>query len=455
MTATMGVASTLAPAPVSGPAFVVELDFAGQVAPAQRRNDIASPVAIDDHLYVVNQRDASISIRQSDGSFTEVVSSTTLPTGVTQPTTAGLPTSGIVNIAGQGDKAYVTYYSSTIPDGFSAADPLPVDERYPTTAPRYELIYSYDRGADGSLSDPTPLKAFEASTNGHQSGGMLVLPDGDLLYARGDHLRPTFDGLSAPQELDTSVSKLLLIDPDTGSSEIVGQGLRNVQRLTYADEARTQIAFADIGWQVAEEINQVSVSDRLDTSTVENFGWGRNADGNAREGTFYVNSGPESEAMAIGEAPVDEAGFIQPFAQFGREDRPGFFAVSGPVASTESFDAIGLLFGDLASGDLFATAAGATGTNNEVFSVLVRAPDGTLTTISELFDISRDDPRFFNFADNSAGVLFERSGTIFRITEVGQISPVPLPASGLLFAVLMGMGGVYSRSRKSRKARSV
>ena len=449
--ATLSAASTLEPAPVIDSPFLIQLNFEGQVATAGGSNDIASPVAIEDQLYIVNQREAQISIRQSDGSLTAAID--TLPDGVTQPNTAGLPTSGIVNIAGQGDKAYVAYYSTTLPPGFGPADPLPADDRYPTQGPRFELIYAYDRADDGSLSGATPLSAFEASTNGHQSGGMLVLPNGDLLYARGDHLRPTFNGLTAPQDTDTSVAKLLLIDPDTGGTEIVGQGLRNVQRLTYTDDTQSQIAFSDIGWQVAEEINLVSVAELLDDAVIENFGWGQNADGFAREGTFYVNDGPEPDAVAIGVAPDDEAGFIQPFAEFGREDRPGFFAVTGPVASSESFDTIGLLFGDLASGDLFATAAGATGTGNDVFNVMVLGADGNPTTVSDFLGTGRDDPRFFNFADNSAGVLFERSGSIFSISQVTQIAPVPLPASGWLFAFALGLAGGVSRLRKGGKSR--
>jgi hypothetical protein len=441
-------AATLVPAAVLPSSFLIELEFEAQVATAGSANNINSPVSIGDDLYVVNERNSTLSVRKADGSTVQLLDETTLPTGVTRP-----QNTGILNIAGEGDKAYVAFYSSTLPTAFGTPDALPTDPRYPAAVPRFELIYAYDRAADGSLINPAPLKAFEASTNGHRSAGMLVMPDGSLLYARGDNLRPEFDGLSAPQELGSSVSKLVLIDTDTGASEIVGQGLRNVQRLTYTDETKTQIAFADIGWQVAEEINQVSVADLVDTSIVENFGWGRNADGNAREGTFYVNEGPEAVAMAIGEAPLNEAGFVQPFAQFGREDRTGFFAVSGPVASSVSFDAIGFLFADLASGDLFATAAGATGTGNDVFSVMVKGTDGLPTTISDYFGLGtqRDDPRFFNFADNSAGVLFEKSGAIYRINEVSAITAVPLPASGLLLATMLAFGGIASRSRKQRR----
>jgi hypothetical protein len=92
---------------------------------------------------------------------------------------------------------------------------------------------------------------------------------------------------------------------------------------------------------VAEEINAFPLAALLPGGTSQNGGWGRNGtDGNAREGTFYV----DVNGLAVGSAPVPEAGFVQPIAQFGRE-RAEFVAVTGVVTSAASFSRIRYLFG--------------------------------------------------------------------------------------------------------------
>ena len=133
------------------------------------------------------------------------------------------------------------------------------------------------------------------------------------------------------------------------------------------------VGFADIGGITAEEVNYVPLADLLDTSTIENFGWGRNPDGLAREGTFYIGPGVplvfSTEPPTEGVSPSPEPGFMQPLAQYGRNDPNGGFAVSGPVSSEESFNAITTLFGDLSKGIVYATTAPITDTNATVFRV--------------------------------------------------------------------------------------
>lgn len=312
----------------------------------------------------------------------------------------------------------------------------------------YDIVYSYDLAADGTLTNPTALTAFETVERGHLGGGMLVLPNGDLAYARGYQLGFNRDGLDAPQDETSPVSSIILIDPDTGATEIAATGLRNVQRLTYADDSQTRIAFADIGAVSAEEINVLAVADLVDTATVENFGWGRNSDGNAREGTFYINEGatavPGTVAEAIGEAPLGEAGFIQPYAQFGREDVPGFFAVTGPVWS-DQFTNIDLLFGDLVNGEIYATMPSTTDLLNDVFHVNLVDMFGEAVNLLDLSTTGRVDLRFFNFADGGAGLLLEQTGDLFRISEL-TVTPVPLPAGGLL--LLGGLAGFAALKRR-------
>lgn len=432
-------ASTLMPEAVRPSNLVVQLEEVAPVASRSFENDFNSPVAIGENLYVVNQN-GSISIETSSG-YSEVLSTANLPTGLT-PTTAA----PILNMAGSGNTVFVSFRSTTLPDGLDA-NALPVDPFY--NAGAYDIVYRYDRAADGSLSSPTPLAAFESVVRGHYGGGMLVLPDGSLAYARGDQLGFNVDGRAAPQDDTSTVGHLLLIDPDNGSVEVAASGIRNVQRLTFADEAQTRIAFADIGGVTAEEINVISVADLTDTSAVENYGWGRNADGNAREGTFYINEGagavPGTVAEAIGEAPSPEAGFVQPYAQFNREPGAGFFAVTGPVWSDVSFSEIDLLFGDLVTGELFATIDSTSDSLNDVFSVTLLDMLGNETSLLDVGNIGRVDLRFFNFADGGAGLLLELTGQVFRISEV-TLTPVPLPASGLLL-----LGSLLGLSRYRRR----
>jgi len=436
---TAAFSTSLLPEATLPSSLILQIEEVATVAPASGFNNYASPVAISGDLYVVDQNGRIL--RQNGNDFVEEIGAgSTIPIGVTLAAREG-----VMNIAGRDDSAFVTLRSTTLPDGFTAA-PLPDDPFYP--GGEFELVYRYDRAADGSLSNPVLLTAFESTTRLHTGGGMLVLPDGRVALARGDELQFNLDGLSAPQDNVSTVSRILLIDPDTGATEVAAQGVRNVQRLTYADAAETQIAFADIGAQTAEEINVISTADLGDTSTIENFGWGRNADGNAREGTFYIDDGALSgtePAVAIAVAPEGEAGFIQPYAQFGRDGVDGFFAVTGPLASDVSFSNIEFLFGDLVNGQLFATTGDLTGVLADVFRVGLQDTNGDPLSLLDLSPTVRVDPRFFNFADGSAGVFLESSGKIFRLTEI-DTAVVPLPAGGILLA-----SGIVLLGRRARR----
>ncbi|MFK7874923.1 MAG: M10 family metallopeptidase C-terminal domain-containing protein [Paracoccaceae bacterium] len=403
------------------------------------RPNFASPVVVQDDLYIVDQTGAILRLKDTDleGMFSIA---TDTPTGLTP-----IGASAILNMtAGPGNSVYIAFTSSTLPDGMSF-DPLPDSSNAPggtgetgstdlytaLGAPVFQVIYKFDHDPiDGTFSNPTALSAFEARDVGHQGGAMLALPDGDLVFARGDGLIFDRDGLSAPQTANNSMSKLLIIDQDTGAFEVAALGVRSSQQMSYLDTARTQIIFSDIGAATAEEINVISVADLRDVTTLENFGWGRAAgdidtpDGTAREGMFYVSDGATSgsgQAMAIARAPVNEPGFVQPTAQFGREDLP-FVAVSGPVASDISFSTITTLFGDLVSGEVYALKDPVAGTDLDVHAVALVDADFNPTTLLELNEqLSRVDARFFKFPDGSVGVLSEQSGSLFALTELRDV----------------------------------
>lgn len=388
--------------------MAVKLEQVAQLEPA----NFASPVAIGDDLYVIDQGGAIR--RMTEDALVQVFGPSNAPDGITLGSSTA-----VLNIAGKDTTLYAVFRSTTLPSG------VPVNQLPPGyDGGLYEVVYRYDRANDGSISDPKPITSFESTTTpgGHIGGGLLTLPDGMLVFARGDGTGFRADGLAAPQDNQQTVGKLVLIDPADGRIRVAASGLRNPQRITFIDSTKTTIAIGDIGASTAEEINLITVADLRDTSTVENFGWGRNRDGNAREGTFYINDGeasvPGTVATAIGLAQIPESGFVQPFAQFGREEAMGFFAVTGPVASETSFKNIGLLFGDLVAGRLFATLAGATGTLNDVFEVQAVDAQNDPLVLSDLNDGDRVDSRFFNFANGDAGLLLERTGVVYRVTEV-------------------------------------
>ena len=412
-------ADTIAPLPVSPSNLSIILTEAGQFA-SPGRNNFASPVAIGDDLYFVKQRGELL--RETPTGCDTLIDIDTRPEGIT-----GTERAVILNVAGTADHIFVAFTSDTLPDDLASAAPLPTGAEYAPDDVMYQVIVRYDRAAAGSLvanSDVT-LTAFEGGHQGHSGGGMLVLPNGDVAFARGDLLLPGSDGLTAPQDGTSWSSRLVLIDPVTGATEVAAQGIRNVQRLTFTDATQTEIAFVDIGGTVAEEVNVISVADLVDTTTIENFGWGRAGDGFAREGTFYINA----DGSVSADAPVPEAGFLQPYAQFGREDAT-WFAGTGPVASDVSFTSIDLLFGDLNTGRLLATMAPTGSSLNEVFEVNLVDENGVQYALSTLLDaagVTRADLRFFNFADGGAGVLLERTGRYYRISQ--YMAAVPLPAA--------------------------
>src|SRR6185295_14137832 len=137
------------------------------------------------------------------------------------------------------------------------------------------------------------------------------------------------------------------------------------------------------------------------------------ADGKAREGTFYIGAA----GLAVGSAPAFEAGFLQPIAQLGREGAT-LVAVTGPVESAVSFNKIRYLFGDLVSGSVYALTAGPTTDSQTVYRVTLVDNAKRVTTLQALASGGRPDPRFFNFADGTAGVLLEATGDFYRLTEV-------------------------------------
>ena len=436
-----GSASTLAPDPVlpGGPVF--EIEEIANALPADPGNNVAAPVVIDGAVHVVDQLGRIL--RQSGSGFAEVLgpSAGALPAGLSLTSSRA-----VLNVAdGPGNRVFVAFTSDTLPAGLTAS-PLPDTPTFDTVQPAYQIIYRFEQQSGGALTAPVPLTAFEYRPGFHEGGGMLELPGtGDVLFATGDNNQFDADGDVHPQDETSHLGKIFIIDGETGEVSLAAKGVRNVQRLTLVDDGQ-RVAFADIGAQTAEEINSIALARLLarlkDTAQVENFGWGRDplGDNTSREGTFLIGQTPNNAATAA--ATLDPA-FEWPDAQIGREGAP-FIAISGPVAS-EAFATITALFGDLPSGKLYATRAPWGSGPAEVFAVSLVETGGAPTSLFQIAGDARPDPRFFTFADGSAGVLLERTGSLYRLTEVTAV-PGPGAAVGLATALAL-FAGVGRRRR--------
>jgi len=258
---------------------------------------------------------------------------------------------------------------------------------------------------------------------------MLTLDNGKILFFTGDGIPFGSDGRASAQDDSSHLGKILLIDPVTKTFEVAAKGLRNPQHAEFVDSDNAHIAFMEIGGVTAEEINIVKVSDLLDTSVIENFGWGRNADGKAREGTIYIQPGVVATFGSPPhdpDAPAPEAGFIQPHAQFGRNFNGfvgGLNAVTGPVTSQASFVTLATLFAELNSGTMFGTLpADLTKTAVDVCYVdlvdLNNPGTDPVPSLNAFNGNARVDPRFFRYPDGSAGVLLENTGNYYRFLEM-------------------------------------
>lgn len=290
----------------------------------------------------------------------------------------------------------------------------------------YQIIYEF-KYKNGVLSNPKPIVAFETQSGpGHFGGAMELDPFGRIIYATGDNLPFGMEGRKAPQLDDNHVGKILIINPKTGNVKVAAKGVRNPQHFqkTYFPYG---IAFGDIGGVTSEELNFIKFKDLLNTHEAENFGWGRNPDGKAREGTYYITPGNAfilgTEPAPESKAQVPELGFEQPIAEYGRpEFSPfSFVAVSGPVVSYRSFDELSSVVADLASGELFGTTAKLDQEGSELFFLQLvdenLQPLGPNNSLNDLAG-GRVDPRLFKFPDGKAGVLLEATGDIYRLTEV-------------------------------------
>lgn len=449
-------AQTLTPSPPAPLSTTIKVEYVGTMpsiiapmSPQQDGPNIGSPVVVKQQIYFVDQHGAILRSNRNGNNIKQIFDAATdAPDGLALDNRQS-----VLNISPgrTNDTLFVWFQAGSEPttgipiyrlpaalpdvccepgpgipvEDLYRLDPLPTEFLQAISFPgrtEYQTLYEY-KVQGNKLANPRPIVAFEAQAGPtHNGGGMLTLPDGRVLLATGDQLPFGADGRDAAQDNSSHVSKLIIVNPDDGSIEIAAKGVRNVQHLQYIWDG-AGIAFADIGGVTAEEINIVSTSDLQDTTWMENFGWGRNEDGFAREGTFYVGPGRPmifgTEPPALGDAPQPEPGFIQPHAQYGRNDPTEFVAVTGPVVSPVSFNTLQAVWADLNAGTIYASIDDLTQGNVPIYNPLLVDGNGNpLIDLNALNGGNRVDARFFVYPDGTAGVLLEATGDFYRLTEL-------------------------------------
>jgi len=453
----------------------------------------------DDKLYFCDQKLGKIYSYNPTSSDEPTIifdmETSEIPDGLTLDYLAPSPTQASrIHSMAQGkksDEVYIVFGSSTLPSGrFQVDAQLPPEGAYPgylcpkdnatfvrdiyrpgtlpacvsigggfPTYTIYYVFYKYTL-VNGELTNPVAFFALENNMNpGHLGGGIATVNrGGKILYSVGDCLLYGGDGRYAAQLDNSHCGKILLIDPSSpGTYNVVAKGVRNSQQMrviNYGNMFQLRhnnvLVFMDIGGVTAEEVNGIFLDRILDTSEIENFGWGRSqVDGKTREGTCYVGPGDMgvlgTEPPSEGTAPIPEKGFEQPWIQFGRSEEDFYYGITSFVAASTSFTNLSLIWTEFNTGLLLGTTgkfnnglenkswkenesnvSPAKGykiklyDNNNVyledgFNQLVKDEVGESFTY-------RGDPRLFHYPDGTAGVFIERTGVFYRLTEVNWLT---------------------------------
>jgi len=286
------------------------------------------------------------------------------------------------------------------------------------------------------LVNAQPFYAHEIQHgSSHFGGGMVTLPDGRILYGVGDCLPPGTNGRRPSQDMNSHCGKILLIDPDEGTAEVALKGIRNPQVMTIHED---KLMWADIGGVSAEEINSICVKKVIDTSIVENFGWGMKDDEDfAREGTFKVARGTpfgDGQPECLGYLDkAEKKGFYDPVVQFSRRGpNIPFYGVASMVVSPKSFKNFEILATDFYSGEAIVTKNNNCEYDQRGFNITVVNENDQVMfdgfnglnrdflnfTIDDTTKNARGDPRLFLFSDKRAGVFIERTGHFYSLEEV-------------------------------------
>mgnify|MGYP001160083217 FL=1 len=111
--------------------------------------------------------------------------------------------------------------------------------------------------------------------NAHQSGGkLIVFSDEDILLTTGD-----FRAYNKPQDVNSKMGKILKINLNTKTSEIVSLGHRNPQGIAISEDSKFAL-ISEHGPKGGDEINII------DLNNIKNFGWPISSYGTHYDGGF-------------------------------------------------------------------------------------------------------------------------------------------------------------------------
>lgn len=469
------------------PSIGMQVEYVGTVptnATAPWSYNMQAEDSVDGSLFFLDQLYGKIYLYdESSSDVTKIfdMATSTIPDGLTLDWVSMHTGTGQINrvhamtTGSSSDEVIIVFTSTTLPPEYSEAHAqLPPEGAFPgfvcgdennepqlardlyrigsdvsclSSETIYNVFYKYTIDSEGTLSNPVPFFSLENQlTPGHFGGGIATVDDGRVLWSVGDCLPYGSDGRYAPQLDWEHCGKILLIDPTDSTYEVAAKGVRNSQQFKIINRptksgstGRDILVFMDIGGVTAEEVNAMPVNRLLDTSKIENFGWGRNMrNGKAREGTFYVAPGTigvlGTEPPCEGDAPVTESGYIQPWIQFGRTATDFFYAISSFAVAYESFDKLELIWSEFNTGLIMGTpqryyANGGPKNVGPVTGFKIKLYDsegnylenGTNDLVKEeLGEVGyyRGDPRLFHYPDGTAGVFIERTGAFYKLTEI-------------------------------------
>tara|TARA_B100000902_G_scaffold395356_1_gene453755 strand:- start:163 stop:1866 length:1704 start_codon:yes stop_codon:yes gene_type:complete len=146
--------------------------------------------------------------------------------------------------------------------------------------------------------------------NAHQSGGKLAkLPGDELILTTGD-----FRAYEKPQDMNSKFGKILKINLNTGSDEIISIGHRNPQGLFLSDDME-YLLISEHGPKGGDEINIINLK------KVQNYGWPMSS-----YGTHY-DGGTRTEAPLY--KSHESYGFVEPawYFEYEQNDLHGISAI--------------------------------------------------------------------------------------------------------------------------------
>lgn len=406
-----------------------------------KENEIPDGLDLDwwGGLSFVTSRVKSISFGRDKEEIVVVHTSKSLPTGWSKPD-APLPAPGsFPGFMCSGDareRVRDMYRVGKFPDGCSILGDKATGEFFTV----YDVFSKYTLNSENVLVDPKPFFVVENQiAHGHNGGGITTIHKSNkkktmILYAVGDCLPYGTTGMYAPQLDSETCGKILAINiARKGDFKIVAKGIRNPQQFQHSKKG-DKLYFMDIGGVTAEEVNAIKVKDLMyprSNKQLPNFGWGRNIhDGKAREGTFYMGPGDagilSTEPPCEEKAPSPDFGYIQPWIQFGRSAQDAYYAISGFAVPETNVDKVKLIFTEFNTGYLMGTTRKFRNGKGVVKSHKFRMYyDGEevnsindVTAIEMNTTSTRCDPRMFTHTDGSAGLLVERSGAYYKLTEI-------------------------------------